>query len=175
MISETLAERIREMLGKEFRVLGWQEANRPVLSALDLESKAAFLSFLFVGIIAAAHIAAAILLLVAERRADIAVLRSCGMRTRNVAVIFLFQAMIVGSLGAFLGIILGFGICFVLNDLWTINVPGEIYLVSEFALLPMWTDIVFLLPAVILLSAVGGLYPALAAARIKPIEDLNKR
>ncbi|MBX3243650.1 MAG: ABC transporter permease [Acidobacteria bacterium] len=175
MISETLAEGIREMLGKEFRVLGWQEANRPVLSALDLESKAAFLIFLFVGIIAAANIAAAILLLVAERRADIAVLRSCGMRTRNVAVIFLFQAMIVGSLGAFLGIILGFGICFVLNDLWTINVPGEIYLVSEFALLPMWTDIVFLLPAVILLSAVAGLYPALAAARIKPIEDLNNR
>ncbi|MBX3287853.1 MAG: ABC transporter permease [Acidobacteria bacterium] len=174
MTSETVAEKIKTVVGDEFRVLGWQEANRPVLSALDLESRAAFLIFLFVGIIAAANIAAAVSLLVAERRADIAVLRSCGIRTRQVISIFLAQAVMVGFAGAVTGVVLGFAVSWLVNGLWTINIPGDVYLVNTFRLMPSWADAAAAVPAAILLAAIAGLYPALAATRVKPIENLKR-
>ncbi len=175
MTSETVAERIRMLVGDEFRVLGWQEANRTVLSALDLESRAAFLIFLFVGIIAAANIAAAVSLLVAERRADIAVLRSCGIKTRQVITIFLAQAVLVGLAGAVAGVMLGFVASWFVNRVWEINIPGDIYLVNTFRLMPSWADAAMAVPTAILLAAIAGLYPALAAARVKPLENLRKK
>lgn len=175
MSSEAVAERLKPLIGQEHHVLSWQEANKPVLSAIDLESKAAWFIFLLVGMIAAANITAAVSLLVTERRADIAVLRSCGIRTGQVMSIFLLQAIIVGMAGASLGILLAVVGCSIANNFWAIEVPGDIYLVNTFKLILSWTDVLIAALAALLLATAAGAYPALAATRIKPIEDLRRR
>ena len=73
-----------EILGENFKVVDWQEANRPLFAALSLERKVALAIISLIIFIAALNITTTLALLVNERRLDIAVLRTCGAQTRRL-------------------------------------------------------------------------------------------
>jgi cell division protein FtsX len=95
------AENIRKTLGENFRVVDWQEANRPLFAALSLERKVAFAVIALIIFVAALNITTTLALLVGERRSDIAVLRTCGARSRSLMTIFLLEGVFLAFAGIF--------------------------------------------------------------------------
>ena len=87
------ANKIRETLGENFRVVDWQKANQPLFAALSLERKVALATILLIVFVAVLNITTTLALLVNERRLDIAILRTCGLRTKNL----IFSAIILKS------------------------------------------------------------------------------
>lgn len=167
------AAKIRRQLGENFKVVDWQEANRPLFAALSLERKVAFAVIGLIIFIAALNITTTLALLVGERRLDIAILRTCGATTRSLITIFLVEGLFLGFIGIFAGVVLGLAGCFFGNYFKIISIPAEVYSLNYIPLRPEISSILPIILTTFFLCLTACLYPALKASRIKPLENLR--
>ena len=171
--ADKTAAEIRKILPADFKVLDWQEANQPLFAALGLEKKVALSIILLIVFIAVLNITTTLALLVNERKLDIAVLRTCGAKTKNLLLIFLFEGIFLGLAGIFFGVVLGLTGCFIGNYFRLINLPSDVYSLSYVPLIPDSGEIFLTATAAFVLSLTASIYPAWRAARIKPLENLR--
>jgi lipoprotein-releasing system permease protein len=164
---------IRASLGENFKVVDWQEANRPLFAALSLERKAVLAVIGLIIFIAALNITTTLALLVGERRLDIAILRTCGAKTSSLASIFLLEGLFLGLAGVLAGVGLGLAGCFFGNYFKVISIPAEVYSLNYIPLRPDTSNILLIIFTALVLSLAATLYPALKASRIKPLENLR--
>lgn len=171
--TDKTAEQIRRQLGEGFRVLDWQEANKPLFAALSLERKVTFTIILLIIFIAVLNITTTLTLLVAERKLDIAVLRTCGARTKNLVLIFLFEGIILSLTGIISGLIIGLSVCSAGNYFKLISLSKEVYSLNYIPFRIDPVNILIIIGLTFLLSIAAILYPAVKASRIKPLENLR--
>ncbi|MGI8544668.1 MAG: ABC transporter permease [Aridibacter sp.] len=164
------AKEIRNILGKDFKVLDWQEANKPLFAALSLEKKATFAVILLIIFIASLNITTTLSLLVNERKTDIAVLKTCGAKTKNLVSIFLFEGIILSLIGIISGVILGLLICFVGNYFKIISLSKEVYSLNYIPFRVDFTNLILVICLTFLLCLLAIIYPVLKASKIKPLE-----
>lgn len=167
------AEKIRANLSEEFRVVDWQEANRPLFAALSLEKKASLAVISLIIFIAVLNITTTLALLVNERRFDIAILRTCGAKTRSLMTIFLIEGLFLGFVGIFGGVISGLAACLIGNYFKLVSISAEVYSLGYIPFRPVFTDVLLIISITFILCLTATLYPALRAARIKPLENLR--
>lgn len=171
--SRATALKIRAQLGENFRVVDWQETNRPLFAALSLERKVALAVIGLIIFIAALNITTTLALLVNERRLDIAVLRTCGARTRHLLTVFLLEGLFLGFIGILAGVALGLAGCFLGNYFKLVSIPAEVYSLSYIPLRPDASNILLIVLIAFLLTLAATVYPAFRASRIKPLENLR--
>ncbi|MGI8670121.1 MAG: FtsX-like permease family protein [Aridibacter sp.] len=164
------AVQIRHALGKDFKVLDWQEANKPLFAALSLEKKAALAVILLIIFIASLNITTTLSLLVNERKTDIAILRTCGAKTKNLVTIFLFEGIILSLIGIISGVILGLFICFLGNYFKIISLSKEVYSLNYIPFRVDFLNVLLVISLTFLLCLLAIIYPVLKASRIKPLE-----
>ncbi len=170
--NETAAA-IRTNLSENFKVLDWQEANQPLFAALSLERKVALTIISLIIFIAALNITTTLTLLVNERRLDIAVLRTCGARTKSLLFIFLVEGTLLAFLGIVSGLILGLLGCMLGNYFKIISLSAEVYSLSFIPFRPHLINILLIILISFLLCLTATIYPAYKASRIKPLENLR--
>ncbi len=171
--ADETAKEIGVQLGESYNVVDWQEANQPLFAALSLERKVALAIISLIIFIAALNITTTLALLVGERRLDIAVLRTCGAKTRNLIFVFLFEGLFLGFLGILFGIALGLLGCFAGNRFKIISLSAEVYSLSYIPLRPNLIDILLIIFIAFLLCLSATIYPAFKASRVKPLETLR--
>ena len=168
-----IADQIGARLGNGFRAVSWQEANRPLFAALSLERRLALAVISLIIFIAALNITTTLALLVNERRADIAVLRTCGAKTRSLLWVFLAEGLLLGISGIALGVIVGLAVCAAGNVFEAVSLPAEVYSISHVPLRPSAGEILAIVAAAFVLCLTATVYPAFRASRIKPLENLR--
>ena len=94
------AARLRERLGDDYTTVDWQEANRPLFAALALERRMGIFIIALIILLAAINITWALILVVVERRSDIAILSAMGARSTSIMGIFMIEGAAVGGLGS---------------------------------------------------------------------------
>lgn len=171
--ADTTAQKIREILGEDFRVVDWQEANQPLFAALSLERKVSLAIISLIIFIAALNIMTTLALLVNERRLDIAILRTCGAKTKSLILIFLAEGLFLGFLGIFSGVVLGLLGCFLGNYFRVINLSAEVYSLSYIPFHPNFLTVLIIIFIAFGLCLAATAYPAFRASRIKPLENLR--
>ncbi len=173
--ADEIAWEVRAKLGEGFRVLDWQEANQPLFAALSLERKVALAIISLIIFIAALNITTTLALLVGERRLDIAILRTCGARTKNLIFIFLFEGLLLGFSGIFGGVVLGLVGCAAGNYFKIINLSAEVYSLRYIPFHPHLSNVLLIILIAFLLCLAATVYPAFKASKIKPLENLRMR
>lgn len=168
-----LAERIKQFLGDQYTAVSWQEANRPLFAAMTLERRASLAVVLLIIMVAALNVATTIALLVSERRADIAVLRTCGAKTKSLVMMFLLQGTLLGGVGITIGLISGAASCFLINHYGLISLPAEIYSISSVTLRPALGDAASAAAGSLVICLLASAYPAFRGSRIKPLDNLR--
>lgn len=171
--TDETAEKIRENLGVNFKIIDWQEANRPLFAALSLERKVSFSVILLIIFIAALNITTTLALLVNERRLDIAILRTCGAKTKNLIKIFLFEGLFLAFTGIFLGVFFGLAACFAGNYFKIISISAEVYSLNYIPFHPNLMNILLIILIAFTVCLITCIYPVLKASRIKPSENLR--
>ncbi len=171
--ADETAREIRARLGEKFKVIDWQEANRPLFAALSLERKVTLVIISLIIFIAALNITTTLALLVNERRLDIAILRTCGARARSLIIIFLFEGMFLGFIGIFFGVVLGLLGCLIGNYFKIISLSAEVYSLNYIPLHPLPSNILLIIFITFFLCLTATIYPAIKASRIKPLENLR--
>jgi lipoprotein-releasing system permease protein len=167
------ANEIRAGLGESFKVVDWQEANQPLFAALSLERKAALAVISLIIFIAALNITTTLALLVNERKFDIAILRTCGAKTRSLISIFLFEGLFLGFTGISSGVGLGLLACFAGNYFKIISLSAEVYSLNYIPFHPNLLNILLIILIAFVLCLAATVYPAFRASRVKPLENLR--
>ncbi len=171
--SSATAAQIRKQTGGNFRVVDWQEANRPLFAALSLERRAALVIISLIIFVAVLNIATTLALLVNERRRDIAVLRTCGAMAKTIVAMFVIEGLILGLLGVISGILLGLSACLIANYFRLLNLSAEVYLLSYIPLRPAAIDVLTISIFTLVLCLIATIYPSIKAAGVKPLENLR--
>src|SRR5262249_9070677 len=128
--AKQVAERIRQILGSPFHVRDWMEINHNLFSALKLEKTVYFIVLLLIVLVAAFNIVATLIMVVMEKRKDIAILKSMGATRASVGRIFIFKGMIIGVVGTVIGNAGGYVICWLLKRYHFIELPKDVLYVN---------------------------------------------
>ncbi|MEP6742978.1 MAG: ABC transporter permease [bacterium] len=171
-VKQTAAQ-IRQKLGGAYQVVDWQEANRPLFTALTLERRIGIMIIALIVLIAALNITTTLILLVMERRRDIAILNAMGATPNGIMTIFVIEGAILGLLGALAGVLLGAIVTVVANRYHFISLPADVYSISSVPLHLKYYNIVSAALIAFALSVLATIYPARAASRIHAAELLR--
>ena len=170
---KSTAWQLKQLLGSSYTTVDWQEANRPLFTALALERRIGVVIIGLIIFIAALNITTTLILVVVERRRDIAILNTMGATTRSIMSIFVIEGAIVGMLGAAGGVLLGAIAVLVANHYQLISLPADVYSISNVPLSLNLRDLALAALVAFALSVLATVYPARAAARIRPAEMLR--
>ncbi|HVG35319.1 MAG TPA: ABC transporter permease [Pyrinomonadaceae bacterium] len=169
-----VAERVRASVGQEYTTLDWQEANRPLFAALALERRMGLAILALIIMMATLNITTMLVLVVVERRSDIAILSAMGARARSIMFIFMAEGAGVGLIGAASGVALGLLVCFVGDRYRLVSLPADVYSLSYVPFHTRTTDVALSATVAFILSLLATLYPARAASRVRPAEALRE-
>ena len=167
------AARVREALGDSYTTVDWQEANRPLFTALAVERRIGVVIIALIILTAALNITTTLILVVMERRRDIAVLNAMGATSRSIMGIFMIEGAIVGVVGALLGVLIGVAATLLANRYKLISLPADVYSISSVPLNLQFRDVLVASVVAFVLTIVATIYPARAAAQVRPAEMLR--
>lgn len=168
-----VSERLRERLGASYTTVTWQEANRPLFAALALERRMGLFIIALIILIATLNITTTLVLVVVERRSDIAILTAMGARARSIMLVFIIEGAFIGIAGTCIGILLGLIACLVGDHYKLVSLPADIYSISNVPFHAHALDIALAALVAFVLSLLATIYPARAAARLRPAEALR--
>ena len=168
-----VATRAQAALGQEYTTVDWQQANQPLFSALALERRMGLFIIGLIIAVAALNITTMLILVVVERRRDIAVLSTLGATRFGVMLLFVIEGAVVGAIGAFAGMVLGLFACFVGNYFKLVSLPADVYSISNVPLNATLGETLLAAFVAFVLSVLATIYPARAAARLRPVEALR--
>jgi lipoprotein-releasing system permease protein len=165
---------LRAALGANYSTVDWQEANGQLFSALALERRMGMFVLALIILIAALNITSALVLVVVERRSDIAILRTMGAKAGSIMLIFMIEGALVGCTGAICGVLLGLLACFLGNHYRIVRLPADVYSIGHVPFNPQLRDLGLAVLVAFLLAVLATIYPALGAARMRPVETLRE-
>ena len=167
------ADEVRRTLGTDYRTIDWQDANQPLFSALALERRMGLFIIGLIIAIAVINITTMLILVVVERRRDIAILNALGATRSSVMSLFLIEGGVVGATGAVCGVVLGLLACLIGNYFKLVSLPADVYSISNVPLNAGVREVVLAALLAFVLSIVATIYPALIASRMRPAETLR--
>ena len=171
--ARTLRDRLRTHLGKRAVVIDWQERNKNLFNALQLERIAMFLVLTINILLAAFSITSTLVMSLIERRREISILRALGAESRSMRWIFISQGLTAGAVGSALGVLIGGTACALLASFGLPLNAEEIYYISSIPVEIQAYDLLAILFVALGVSALSTVYPAIYAAKIQPLEGIK--
>jgi lipoprotein-releasing system permease protein len=169
----TVARQLEAALGFPYRARDWTEINRNIFVGLALEKVVYFLVVLLIVVVAAFNIIATLIMVVMEKRKDIAVLKSMGATASSIRRIFVYKGLVIGVIGTLLGTILGYGGCWLLDRYQFIELPKDVFYTPTVPVRIYLEDFLLVAVASVLICLVATIYPARQAAHLAPVEVIR--
>jgi lipoprotein-releasing system permease protein len=158
--------------GYPYRTKDWGEMNRNLFAALRLEKLVMGIILSIIVIVAAGLIVATVIMLVLEKRKEIAVLKALGVSDGGIVKIFLAEGLQIGVAGGLLGLIAGLAWCFFIERVG-IKLDPQVYYIPALPVRiePLQTALAVVIA--VLVTFLASIYPALKASQVEPVEGLK--
>jgi lipoprotein-releasing system permease protein len=168
-------------LGPDLHVRDWTEDNEAYFRAIRIEKTMMGLILMLIVAVAVFNIVATLIMVVNDKRTDIAILRTLGLSPRGVIAVFMTQGVLIGWIGAAVGVALGLGLAcnvdvivpFLEQYLGFHFMDPDVYYISGLPSEVHAGDVARIGTAAFILTLVATVYPALQAARTQPAEALR--
>ena len=172
---------INEALGGRFKVSDWSIENASYFRAVRIEKTMMTLILMLIVAVAAFNIIAALVMVVNEKRTDIAILRTVGMTPRAVVGVFMTQGVLIGWFGALLGLVVGLLLAFnvstivpFLEGLFGAKVfDPTVFVISDMPSEVQWPQVMGITLTALVLTVLATIYPSLRGAATEPAEALR--
>ena len=174
-------QKLIELLGSGVGITDWTREHSNLFRALKIEKRVMFIILLLIVAVAAFNIVSTLIMVVADKEADVAILRTLGISPLSVMGIFVVQGVMIGITGTLIGT--GVGVLTAINIetlvpwleelLNTEFFPSSIYVITDFPAQMKWSDVIQIASASFGISLVATLYPAWRASRTQPAEALR--
>jgi lipoprotein-releasing system permease protein len=176
-----VATELADQLGQVYRVQTWMDTNANLFAALSMEKMVMFVILSLIILVAVINLISMLMMLVTDKQADIAILRTLGATPRSIMGMFMVQGVLVGFVG------IGFGVGF--GSLLSWKLPGiikwiehtfhvtflspDVYYISEVPSRLDWHDVGWVALLTFTFSLLATLYPAWRASRTQPAQALR--
>ncbi len=171
--AEQVARRLEQSLGTPFRARDWMEVNRNLFLAFKLEKVVYFIVLTLIVLVAAFNIVATLIMVVMEKRKDIAILKSMGATDRSIARIFMLKGLIIGTVGTVLGVLGGWAGCWVLARYQFVELPKDVFYVSTLPVRVYGENFATVAVVSVVICLLATIYPARQAAGLAPVEVIR--
>ncbi len=173
LAAPAMRKRIARMLGPDYSVSDWTQTNIGLFSGLKLETFTHFLVLLLIVLVAAFNIVATLVMVVMERRKEVAILQAMGAPSNAVAAIFLFEGALLGVVGTLAGVGAGFVASYLIGKYHLIHLPPDVFMVSAVPARLYPANFLLVAVAAIALCVCAALYPAWQARSLSPVEVIR--
>src|SRR5579872_573806 len=181
LAAPSVAARLRAVLPAGLEVRDWTQDNASYFRATRIEKTMMSLILLLIVAVAAFNIVAMLVMVVTDKRTDIAILRTFGASPRSVMGVFLTQGLVIGWLGVALGVALGLALAFNVGTIvpFLQNTFGfqifssSIYYITSIPSIVKWSNVAVISAAALFLTGAATVYPAVRASRTAPAEALR--
>jgi lipoprotein-releasing system permease protein len=171
--AKSIGRSIMAVAGPGLWVRDWMGMNRNLFAALQLEKLALFVIVTIIVLVAGFAIIGHLVLLVAEKRKEIGILKAMGASAGSIGGVFLFAGMLIGVVGTVAGSLFGLTLIWVQNTYKIIRLAGDVYQIDHLPMKLTWVDFGLVTSATLLISFLATLSPARRAARLDPVEVLR--
>ncbi len=166
---------------QEYALSDWTQDFGSFFKALQIQRTVMSIILLLIIAVAAFNLVSSLVMMVTDKRPDIAILRALGASRRDIMGIFMFQGSIIGTIGTVAGVLLGLYMAFhvtgwadtLQNALGIELVSKEVYFVGFLPSEVHSSDVIAIGAVTLVLSFLATLYPAWRAASIPPAEALR--
>ncbi len=176
-----VSQEIQAMLPDDLYITDWTQQHANFFRAVQIEKNVMFIILLLIVAVAAFNIVSTLVMMVTDKQADIAILRTLGASPGSIMKIFIVQGAMIGVIGTLMGALGGvllalnvetvvpaierlFGVHFLAKD---------VYYISELPSKLMWSDVTVITAVSLVLSLLATLYPSWRASRTNPAEALR--
>jgi lipoprotein-releasing system permease protein len=167
-------EELGRILGFNYTLKTWQEANQNFFAALKLEKLVMFIILALIILVASFNIISTLIVMVVEKTKDIGVLKALGLSSRRIRLVFILQGLFIGVTGVFLGFVGGGTLCFLLKKYQFIKLPQDIYYLERLPVaIELWPDIILIAIVAMGIVLISTIYPAAKAASLNPVEAIR--
>jgi lipoprotein-releasing system permease protein len=181
LAAPAVAAQLRSRLPPGFEVSDWTQDNANYFRAIRIEKTMMSLILLLIVAVAAFNIVAMLVMVVTDKRTDIAIVRTFGAAPRRVMGIFITQGLVIGWLGVALGVVLGVTLALHVDTIVPFLehtfrfqiMDADVYYITAIPSEVHWTNVVAIAVAALLLTALATVYPSIRAARTAPAEALR--
>ncbi len=198
---EKQTSNIRNQLASGFLVSNWYDLERSMIDSFNTTKTILLFIMIVIVLVAAINISSAVVMLVMEKEAEIAMLKSTGVSSFLITRAFVYIGFIIGLAGTFTGLLTGLMIAVNINGIITIAelIINNVYIVLQIIISPIFTladrgivlidtayylekipirlnisEILIISSLTILLSTAAAYFPAIKAGRLKPMDILRK-
>jgi len=176
-----LARKLSAQLPGGYRVEDWTRQHANFFRAVKTEKRVMFIILTLIVAVAAFNIVSTLIMVVTDKRSDIAILRTLGASPGSIMKIFIIQGVVIGVLGTALGVAGGLGLALnvetivpAIESFFNVEfLAADVYYISEVPSELHWKDVWVMASVSMGLSLLATLYPAWRAARTHPAEALR--
>ncbi|WP_341305072.1 lipoprotein-releasing ABC transporter permease subunit [Pseudomonas sp. TMP25] len=179
--SPQVAAQIVSGLGEGYIASDWTLTQGSLFSAMKMEKTMIGLLLLLIVAVAAFNIIATLIMVVADKGADIAILRTLGATPAQIMGVFMVQGTVIGVVGTLIGAVLGIFAALNVSQLvgWVERISGQqvmssdVYFISNLPSQLLLSDVLLICGAAFTLSFLATIYPSWRAAQIQPADALR--
>lgn len=157
-----------------FEVKDWSVTNRGIFGAVRSQKALISIVLFIIVVVAAFMIMATLILLILEKRREVAILKALGATDSSILKIFVLDGQIVGVVGCIAGIGVGLAVCAVLEQ-YGLKLDPRVYYLEHLPIVVNPLELVAVCVGAMILASLATLFPALKAARMKPVDGLTMR
>jgi lipoprotein-releasing system permease protein len=179
--AQTVAREVTANLGRDLYAYDWTRSNSNLFRAIQIEKRMMFIILVLIITVASFNVVSTLVMLVTDKQADIAILRTLGAAPRSVMQIFMVQGAVIGVIGTVLGVAGGVALALNIDTV----VPAleavlgfkflakDVYMIPELPSQVEAADVTVITVVSLLLSFLATLYPSWRASRVNPAEALR--
>ena len=180
-LAPAVGRHLSQVLGSHYRARDWTQQHRNFFVALQDQKRILFIVLMMIVAVAAFNIVSTLIMMVTDKRADIAIMQTLGFSTGTITSIFVIQGALLalaGTLsGAVIGVVLAWNVETLvagIEHLLGFNfLAADIYPMTDLPAEVIWGDVGMIVGTTILLGIVATIYPAWRASRVQPAEALR--
>ncbi|OGA16006.1 MAG: cell division protein FtsX [Betaproteobacteria bacterium RIFCSPLOWO2_12_FULL_63_13] len=179
--ARAVAQDLAAAVGGSLYVTDWTRSHANFFRAVQIEKNVMFIILLLIVAVAAFNIVSTLVMMVTDKRPDIAILRTLGATPGSIMKIFVIQGVLIGVIGTLIGVVGGVLLALnietvvpFLERLFNIQfLSREVYYISELPSDLQRGDVLTIAAVSLVLSLVATLYPSWRASRVQPVEALR--
>jgi lipoprotein-releasing system permease protein len=174
--AKEVAEKVDAALGDNalYHTLDWEELNHGLFTALRIQQVLMSLVLALIILVAAFTVIATLIMVVLDKRKEIAVMKAMGATSTAVLRVFLYQGLFIGIAGALVGLAIGYAVCE-----WALKygfpLDPKVYFISKLPVQMKPENFVFTGLFAVLVCLLATVWPAQHAARLRPADAFREQ
>lgn len=171
--ADAIREAVFEATGRAYWVVDWMQMNRNLFRALNHQKLALAIILSLTIIVAAFNIISTLIMVVMDKRRDIAILKAMGASTSVIMKIFVFQGVFIGVVGTLFGLFGGTVVCEILKRYQIIELSADVYFITTLPARMEPVEVGLVTLGAVLICFLATIYPSWQASRLNPVEALR--